>query len=71
MVRTHPCAVCGKSTHGWGTVEGDKHVCGKKCHDEFQKNQEQEVKLVRKKVALVAGHDGIMRPANLPKKNDS
>lgn len=66
---THPCAVCGQSTHGWGTVEGGRHVCGKKCHDEFQKNQ--EVKIVRKKVELIAGPDGIMRPANLPKKDNS
>ena len=69
---TFPCANpgCTKSTHGWGTLDGDKHVCGKKCHDEYLAKKEKTMrgKKTRKKVALILGSDGIKRPANLPTK---
>lgn len=68
---TFPCAnttKCKKSTHGWGTVDGDKHVCSKKCHDEYLAEKEKGLKTIRKTMELVVGPDGIVRPANLPTK---
>lgn len=72
VTATRPCAVCGKGTHGWGTVEGG-YVCGEACHKEFnrRKNEEMENLSKTRKVGLIFGADGILRPANLPTKNGS
>lgn len=66
---THPCVVCGKATHGWGTLDGDQRVCSKNCHVAFVAKKTLKEKSIRKKVALVAGPDGILRPVNLPTKS--
>ncbi len=69
---TFPCAnttECKKSTHGWGTVDGDKHVCSKKCHDEYLAEKEKRIDGIVQNIELVAGPDGILRPANLPTKD--
>ena len=71
---TFPCAntaKCKKSTHGWGTVDGDKHVCSKKCHDEYLAEKEKKIDDIVQNIELVAGPDGILRPANLPTKAET